>query len=168
MIIPLPFWVFAWDLCNKRHINKRKATKAYWHLYIGDTQRKMSNSPRLEFRLKYHLCRVRKGVYKLLEENKWFLRKMNEHLGTRWVIRVCDKVSLGVILTSSLLISCDRVNLHSLMKLPERDFVTIVFLLEDLSLGRWGELRGSFSLFFLFFKCLHIKVINIPKHHVLG
>ena len=46
---------------------------------------------------------------------------------------VCDKICLGVVSTFSL--SCD-VNPPWLMKLSEKGFMAIEFLLEDLSLGR--------------------------------
>ena len=48
---------------------------------------------------------------------------------------VCDKVYLSVVSTSTFLF-CGRVNFPCLMKFPGREFTTIEFLLEDLSLRR--------------------------------
>lgn len=58
-------------------------------------------------------------------------------------------------------VSCDESNFW-LMKLQE-GFKTMKFLLEDLSLGPSGEFRDGLSLYWLFVKCLQLKVINIPK-----
>ena len=46
--------------------------------------------------------------------------------------------------------------------------MTVQFFLEDQSLGRYGEFRESLSLHLLFFKCLQLKIINIPKQPILG
>lgn len=60
----LPFWVFDWDPCNKKHINKRKLNKSLLthilHIYMGITQRATQRSG-LEFKRKYHLNRGRSG-----------------------------------------------------------------------------------------------------------
>lgn len=45
--------------------------------------------------------------------------------------------------------------------------MTIEFLLWDLSLGRKGEFRERFSLYFLYFRYLEFKIINISKWHIL-
>ena len=46
--------------------------------------------------------------------------------------------------------------------------MTIELLLEDLSLGKWGEFRESPFLHLLFFNCIWLKTINIQKRYVLG
>ena len=46
--------------------------------------------------------------------------------------------------------------------------MTIEFLLENLSLRRYKEFRENFSLHLLFFKCLSLKIISMPKWHILG
>lgn len=45
----------------------------------------------------------------------------------------------------------------------------IAFLLEEAwSLDRLREFRESLSLHLLFFKCLQLKIFNMPKGHLLG
>ena len=80
-------------------------------------------------------------------------------------IIVCYKIFLDVVSTSSLL-SCGKNPSTLLMKLIERGFMITEFLLEDLSLSRWGEFRKSFSLHLLFFKYLQLKIFNIWKWHI--
>lgn len=71
----------------------------------------------------------------LLRESKEFLRKMNglpeAYMGN---MIVCDKVFLGVVLTLNLL-SWYKSQSLLLIKLLQREFMTIEFFLEDLSLG---------------------------------
>ena len=60
-----------------------------------------------------------------------------------------------------------KKKLPLLLKFLGRGFMTIGFLLEDLSLGRKGKFRESLSLHLLLFRCLQLKT-NMPKQHILG
>lgn len=57
---------------------------------------------------------------------------MEEEMGG---VRVCDKVCLGVVSTSSFL-SCDKNEFFIVDELLGREFMTMEFLLDDLSSGR--------------------------------
>lgn len=48
--------------------------------------------------------------------------------------------------------------------------MTIELLSEDLSSGRWegAGFRESLSLHLLFFECLQLKTVNMPKRHIWG
>lgn len=96
---PLSFWVISWDPCNKRQINRRKTNRSLFtylsHVYMGDIQGNMSHF------LGWNSILKRKG------EGWWFPRMMNRRaLGNLLEgATVCDRVPLGVALTSGLL-SC--------------------------------------------------------------
>lgn len=80
---------------------------------------------------------------------------------------VCDSIFLGVVFTSGLF-SCDK-SLSSLVdETPGRGLTMIENVLEDLALGRKGAFRESFSLYLLSFKYLQLKMISIPKWHILA
>ena len=66
-----------------------------------------------------------------------------------------------------LLSSFIRINLPWWMKLLGRGFMTVELLLEHPSLGVW-EFRECLCLHLLFFKCLQLKIITIPKWHIWG
>ena len=100
----------------------------------------------LEFRVKYPLNRGSKvGNLGLSGESRWFLGRMS------WVLRRidfrydCGKVCLDVVSPSDVL-SCGPWS----VKLLGMESLTTEFLLEGLSLGRWGELRESISLHLVF------------------
>lgn len=59
------------------------------------------------------------------------------------------------------------VSLPWWMKLLGKGFMTVEFLLEDLSLGTW-EFRECLSLHLLFVRCLQFKIISIQKWHIWG
>lgn len=54
------------------------------------------------------------------------------------------------------------------MELLGRGLMTSEFLLEDPSFGKYRGFRENVSLHLLFFKCLHLKIINTSKQHILG
>ena len=110
----------------------------------------------------------REGDIGLFGETKWFLGKINGPLRNRWEVwQLLTKfVWVWGWLTSSLL-SCDQ-STSLVEKLLGKRFMTIELLLVDLPLGREGEFRESLLLHLFFFKCLQIKIINMPKHHIWG
>ena len=75
---------------------------------------------------------------------------------------VYDHVCLGVVLTSSLLF-CDKNQFSLVNEAPKEGFMAIEFLLEHLSSGKYREFRKSLSLHVLVFKCLQLKITNVPS-----
>lgn len=77
-----------------------------------------------------------RGDVGLLGENKWFLGKMNglleEQMGGMIIYGKVCCVWCGLIVPSLVI----QVNNPWLMKFQARAFVTVGFLLEDLSVGR--------------------------------
>ena len=68
-----------------------------------------------------------------------------------------------------LLVSCPVMSQSPLIdETPGRGLVTIEFLLEDLSLGRYEEFRENPSLHLVFLTFLQLKRINVPKRRTCG
>lgn len=70
-------------------------------------------------------------------------------------------VCLGVASTSRL--SCDKSQFFLVDKAPQEKIYDNGLLSEA-----EGATLRCFSLRFLFFKCLQLKITNIPKQHILG
>lgn len=73
---------------------------------------------------------------------------------------VCDTVCLGVGASPVMGLS------SGWLRLPWRGFTAIAFLLENVLSGIEGAYKETFSFHLLFFKCLKLKIINIPKGHI--
>lgn len=78
---------------------------------------------------------------------------------------VCDSASgCGV---SSPLLSCDKSQSCLADATPKEGFRTAEFPMEALSLGR-GRLKKASPSIWCFFLCMQLKIISIPKQHILG
>lgn len=81
---------------------------------------------------------------------------------------VCGTVYLGVVPTSSLL-SCDKCRSSLVDEIPgERMYDNCVPLGQSVFRQIRGSSRKASLCICCFFKCLWLKIISIPKEHILG
>lgn len=75
--------------------------------------------------------------------------------------------SLGGALASSRL-SCDQSQSFLADETPWMGIYTVELPVEDAFIGRQEAFRENLSLHLLLFRCLQLKIINIPKQRIWG